>query len=69
MRKNREKKVVVTGHSMLNGINEKGLSKSHNLKVKNYPGATSEDILDKMDDLLKVKSDFISACRNQQPNE
>ena len=35
---------------MLNDMNKKGLSKSHNLKVKNYPGATSEDILDKIDD-------------------
>ena len=43
-------KVVVSGHSMLNGMNEKGLSKSHNVKVKNYPGATSEGI-------LKVKPD------------
>ena len=44
---------------MLNGVNEKGLSKSHNVKVKNYPGATSENILDKIDDLLKVKPDFL----------
>ena len=44
----------MTGDSMFNGINEKGLSKSHNLKVKKYPGATSEDILDKVDNLLKV---------------
>ena len=28
-------------------------------KVKNYPGATSEDILDKIDDLLKVKPDCL----------
>ena len=48
-------KILATGDSMLNGVNEKGLSKSHNVKVKNYPGATSEDILDKIDDLLKVK--------------
>ena len=59
MRKNRRKKIVVTGDSMLNGVNEKGLSKSHNVKVKNYPGATSEDILDKIDDLLKVKPDCL----------
>ena len=45
-----EKVKVVSGHSMLNGMNEKGLSKSHNVKVKNYPGATSEGI-------LKVKPD------------
>ena len=44
---------------MLNGVNEKGLSKSHNVKVKNYPGATSENILDKIDDLLKVKPDCL----------
>ena len=41
-------KIVVTGDSMLNGVNEKRLTKLHNLKVKNYPGATSEDILDKI---------------------
>ena len=57
--KQEKKKIVVTGDSILNGVNEKGLSKSHNVKVKNYPGATSEDILDKIDDLLKVKPDCL----------
>ena len=52
-------KILATGDSVLNGVNEKGLSKSHNVKVKNYPGATSEDILDKIDDLLKVKPDSL----------
>ena len=52
-------KIVVTGDSMLNDMNKKGLSKSDNVKVKNYPGATSEDILDKLDDLLKVKPDCL----------
>ena len=67
MRKNRRKKIVVTGDSMLNGVNEKGLSMSHNAKVKNYPGPTTGGILDKF-----IKSEtrlFISACRNQQTNE
>ena len=59
MRENRRKNVVVNGDSMRNGVDEKGLSKSHNVKVKNYPGATSEDILDKIDDLLKVKPDCL----------
>ena len=49
----------MTRDSMLNGVNEKGLSKSHNVKVKNYPGATSDDILDKIDNLLKVKPDCL----------
>ena len=52
-------KVVVTGDLMVNGVNDKGLSKSYNVKVKNYPGATSEDIVDKIDDLLKVKPDCL----------
>ena len=33
--KQEKKKIVVTGDSMLNSVNEKGLSKSHNVKVKN----------------------------------
>ena len=52
-------KIAVTGDLMLNGANGKGLSKSHNAKVKNYPDATSVDILDKIDDLLKVKPDCL----------
>ena len=54
-----KKKIVVTGDSVPNGVNEKGLLKLHNVKVKNYAGATSEGILDKIDDLLKVKPDCL----------
>ena len=57
---NQEKvKTVVTGDSMLHGVNEKGLSKSRNVKVKNYSVAASEDILDKIVDLLKVEPDCL----------
>ena len=52
-------KTVVTGDSILNSMNEKGLSKSHNVNIKSYPGATSEDILDKINNLLKVKPDCL----------
>ena len=38
--KQEKKKIVVTDDSRLNGVNEKGLSKSHNVNVKNYPGAS-----------------------------
>ena len=44
---------------MLNVVYEKGLSKLHNVKVKNYPGATSEDMLDKIHNLIKVKLDCL----------
>ena len=49
---------------MLNDMNDKGLLKSNNVKAKNYPGenypdATSKNILDKIDNLLKVKPDSL----------
>ena len=52
-------KIAMAGDSVLHGVNGKGLSKSHNVKVKNYSGATIEDILDKIDDLLKSKPDCL----------
>ena len=52
-------KIVVNGDPMLNGVNEKGLSKLHNVKVTNYPGTTSEDILDNLGNLLNIKPDCL----------
>ena len=46
-------KTAVIGDSMLNDVNEKGLSKLRKVKIKNYL------ILDKIDDLLKVKPDCL----------
>ena len=60
--KQQKKKIVATGDSMLNDMNKKGLSKSHNLKVKNYPGATSEDILDKIDD---TRNKIVHQCMQE----
>ena len=34
---------------MLNGINERGLSKHQNVKIQNFPGGTTEIILDKVE--------------------
>ena len=34
-------KIIVVGDSILNGINEKGLSKKHDIKVKNTLGVTN----------------------------
>ena len=42
---------------MLNNISEKGLSKTHKVKVINLPGGTSEKITDQLDDLIKRKPD------------
>ena len=44
-------KVVIVGDSMLNNINSRGLCKSKKVEVLNCPGATSADILTKIDDV------------------
>ena len=56
---NSKRKVVVTGDSMLNGFNERGLSKHQNVKIQNFPGGTSETILDKVETLVGEKPDCI----------
>ena len=44
---------------MLNNINSRGLSKSNKVAVSNFPGATSEDILDEIEDTLKTQPDSL----------
>ena len=53
----RKKKIVLTGDSMVNGISEKGLSVNHKVKIVNFPGGTSEKILEKLDDIIKEQPD------------
>ena len=48
-------KVVIIGNSMLNNINSRGLSKSKELDVLNFPGATISDVSTKIDDVLNKK--------------
>ena len=40
---------------MVNGISEKGLSVNYKVKIMNFPGSTSEKILEKLDDIIKEK--------------
>ena len=42
---------------MVNCISEKGLSFNHKVKILDFPGGTSEKILEKLDDLIKEKPD------------
>ena len=44
---------------MVNGISEKGLSVNHKIKIINFPGGTSEKILEKLDVIIKEKPDYI----------
>ena len=50
-----KRKAIAVGDSLLNGINERGLSKDFNVKVNNIPGGTSETVLDKIKKLVKCK--------------
>ena len=53
-------KVIILKDSLLNGINEKGLSKRHNVKIVNKPGATSERLLlEDLDNLIKYQPESV----------
>ena len=54
-----KKRVVITEDSMLNGIHEKGMSKSYRVKVNNFPGSISATILENIDQLVKSKPDCL----------
>ena len=53
------KKIFIAGGSLLNGINEKSLSKNHSVKVKNIPGGASDVISDELDNFLKNNPDSV----------
>ena len=46
------KEVIIIGGSMLNNVNSRVLSKSKKVEVLNFPGATSNEIVGKIDDVL-----------------
>ena len=69
--KGARKKVIILGNSVLNGINEKGLSKKHNVKIVNKPGTTSKQLLlDDLDNLIKYQPEsvIIHAGTNDSTN-
>ena len=53
----KKKKTILTGDSILNNISEKGLSKTHKVRVINFPGGTCEKITDQLNDRIKGKPD------------
>ena len=54
-----KRKILVARDSMLNNIHEKGLPKQHTVKITNFPGAATETILEKLENLLKSKLDVL----------
>ena len=61
-KKKKSKNVIIIGDSVLNNINSCGLSKSKKVSVGNFPGPTSEDILDEVEDTLKIHPDTQIVC-------
>ena len=59
VKSNKKTEVVVTGDSLLNGISEKWLSRSHQVTFKNFPGGTSENVLEETENLIGDKPDCI----------
>ena len=53
---------------MVNCISEKGLSFNQKVKILNFPGGTSEKILEKLDDLIKEKPDDHVAMNDNTNN-
>ena len=53
----KRKKVIIIGDSIVNNINSHGLSKSKKVYVRNFLGATSEDVFEEIDDTLKTHPD------------
>ena len=65
------KKIIILGDSLLNGINEKSLSKKHNQKIVNKLGVTGKrSLLDELDNLIKyqLESVIIHAGTNDLTN-
>ena len=53
----KKKKIVLTGDSTVNGISENGLNVNHKVKIVNFPGGTSEKILEQLDVIIKEMPD------------
>ena len=52
-----KKEVTVTIDSLLTRISGKGLSRTHNVMVTNFPGGTNDKTVEKLDDFIKNKPD------------
>ena len=59
MKSAKKPRVIITGGSLLNGINEKGLSKDNHVKRTNFPGGTTETSLGEVEELVKNKPDTL----------
>ena len=56
-----KKKIVIIGDSIIGGVNKKGMQNIRNkdVKVKCHPGATTDDLLDHLNPVLRKNPDVI----------
>ena len=66
-----KKTVLVVGDSMLIGVDEKRMSHRNNVKVRNFPGATIDDMFDYIKPLIQKCPDtvILHIGTNNCPNE
>ena len=48
------------GDSIASGINEKGLSKKHTIKVRSYSGDTTKDLTDDIKPVMRKNPDLVA---------
>jgi myosin heavy subunit len=51
--------VLIAGDSMIGGLEEKRMSRKYNVKVRSHPGATTHDMCDHLNALLRKKPDHL----------
>ena len=53
------KRVYVAGDSIVSGLNEESLSKKHTVRVRSYPGDTTEDLIDDVKPVMRKNPDLV----------
>ena len=56
---NTKKNIFLVGDSIVNGIQEKGLSSKHNIRIRRCPGDTTKDLVDHVKPIARKKPDLV----------
>ena len=56
---NTRKKIFLVGDSIVNGIQEKGLSTKHNIRIRRCPGDTTKDLVDHVKPISRKQPDLV----------
>ena len=56
---NTKKRIFLVGDSIVNGIQEKGLSTKHNIRIRRCPGDTTKDLVDHVKPIARKQPDLV----------